>query len=61
MKTTPLFLVSLVLLGVYVAATLFGADLPTPWNYVVVGASIAGFTADIVQKSRAPRPVAKRD
>jgi hypothetical protein len=59
-KTTPLFLVSLVLLGVYVVAALAGADLPTPWSYIVVGASIVGFTADIVRKSRAPR-VAESD
>lgn len=51
MKTTPLFRVSLALLGVYVVAALFGASLPTPWDYIVVGASIVGFTVDILRKT----------
>ena len=57
MKTTPLFRVSLVLLAGYVVATLFG-DLPKPWDYIVVGASIVGFMVDILRTlrtSRAPR------
>ena len=49
MKTTPLFRVSLALLGVYVVAAVFG-DLPRPWDYIVVGASIVGFTVDILRK-----------
>ena len=49
MKTTPLFRVSLALLSVYVVAALFG-DLPRPWDYIVVGASIVGFTVDILRK-----------
>lgn len=49
LKTTPLFRVSLVLLVVYVVATLFGLALPTPWAYIVVGASIVGFMVDILR------------
>jgi len=55
MKTTPLFRASLVLLGVSAVAALFGADLPRPWNYIVVGASIVGFMVDILRTTRAPR------
>ena len=57
MKTTPLLRVSLVLLVVYVVATLFGG-LPRPWDYLVVGAAIVGSMIDIFRKlrtSRAPR------
>ena len=55
MKATPLFRVSLLLLVVHVVATLFGVALPTPWAYVVVGASIVGFMVDIFRTSRATR------
>ena len=54
LKTTPLFRVCLVLLGVYVVAVLFGG-LPRPWDYIVVGASIVGFMVDILRTSFARR------
>jgi hypothetical protein len=54
MKTTPLFRVSLALLCVQVVAALFDG-LPRPWDYIVIGASIVGFTIDILRTLRARR------